>query len=210
MRGPLNRGRLKVHMIGFLLNSSPALTRTHWRVDIAELPSHDQLRPRARIKRNKLIIIIIYFFLDFYFDSNALTRSCNSVFALTKYANEAHKCPSGEVPLASVPVGTPIYIYIYIYIYTYIYIYIYIYIEIWYLEDTPPIRNKTFLGPSEAPEGTDTKVTSAKGRFWLLLLSLLLSLSLVLLLLIIIIIIIIITIMGGASRNLAPRNDLLV
>ena len=23
---------------------------------------------------------------DFYFDSNALTRSCNSVFALTKYA----------------------------------------------------------------------------------------------------------------------------
>ena len=33
------------------------------------------------------------------------------------------------------------------------------------LGDTPPIRNKTLMGPCEAPKGTNTKVTSAKGPF---------------------------------------------
>ena len=33
------------------------------------------------------------------------------------------------------------------------------------LGDTPPIRNRTFLGPKKAPEGTNTKVTSARGPF---------------------------------------------
>ena len=52
---------------------------------------------------------------------------------------EARECPSGEVPLVFVPVGTP--------------------------GGHPPMRNKRFLGPYKAPKGTDTKVTSAKGRF---------------------------------------------
>ena len=33
------------------------------------------------------------------------------------------------------------------------------------LGDTPPIRNRIFLGPCTAPNGTNTKVTSAKGQF---------------------------------------------
>ena len=33
------------------------------------------------------------------------------------------------------------------------------------LGDTPPIRNNMFLGPCEAPEVTNTKVTSAKAPF---------------------------------------------
>ena len=33
------------------------------------------------------------------------------------------------------------------------------------LGDTPRVRNETFLGPYRAPEGTNTKVTSAKGYF---------------------------------------------
>ena len=33
------------------------------------------------------------------------------------------------------------------------------------LGDTPPIRNDLFMSPYQAPEGTNTKVTSAKGRF---------------------------------------------
>ena len=33
------------------------------------------------------------------------------------------------------------------------------------LGDTPPIRNKTLMGPCKAPEGTNTKVTLAKGHF---------------------------------------------
>ena len=31
------------------------------------------------------------------------------------------------------------------------------------LGDTPPSRDKLFMGPCKAPKGTDTKVTSAKG-----------------------------------------------
>ena len=50
--------------------------------------------------------------------------------------NEAQKCPSGEVPLVFVPVGTP---------------------------GAHP--NETLLGPNKAPKGTNTKVTSAKGHF---------------------------------------------
>ena len=33
------------------------------------------------------------------------------------------------------------------------------------LGDTPPTRNQTVMGPWKAPEGTNTKVTSAKGHF---------------------------------------------
>ena len=33
------------------------------------------------------------------------------------------------------------------------------------LEDTPPIRNKIFMGPRKAPKGTDTKGTSPQGHF---------------------------------------------
>ena len=46
-------------------------------------------------------------------------------------------------------------IYIYIYIYTHVYIYIYIYIYI--------------MGPFKDPKGTNTKVTSAKGHFCVVL-----------------------------------------
>ena len=34
------------------------------------------------------------------------------------------------------------------------------------LGDTPPIRNKRFMGPCKALKGTDTKVTSAQGHFY--------------------------------------------
>ena len=34
------------------------------------------------------------------------------------------------------------------------------------LGETPPIRNHIFLDPPEAPEGTNTRVTSAKGHFY--------------------------------------------
>ena len=33
------------------------------------------------------------------------------------------------------------------------------------LGDTPPVRNKLFLGSCKAPKGTNTKATSAKGHF---------------------------------------------
>ena len=33
------------------------------------------------------------------------------------------------------------------------------------LVDTPPLRNKQFMGPCKAQKGTDTKVASAKGHF---------------------------------------------
>ena len=53
--------------------------------------------------------------------------------------NEAEKCPLRRGALSACPHGDP-------------------------LGDIPPSRNKLFLGPCEAPNGTNTQVTSAKGH----------------------------------------------
>ena len=37
--------------------------------------------------------------------------------------------------------------------------------SMWYTSPFPPTRNKTLPSPHKAPKGTDTEVTSAKGRF---------------------------------------------